>query len=317
LTQRRLPPWLTISPSGGEAAYARVRSRLAAHQLHTVCEEARCPNRAECWGAGTATLLLLGDVCTRGCRFCAVKTGDPGGAVDRDEPERAARTADELGLDYVVLTSVDRDDLPDGGASVYAAAARAIVARRPGCRVEVLTPDFRGDRAAIATVLAAPVDVFGHNVEVVRRLGPVARDRRASYDLSLRVLRTVKELDPARLTKSSLMLGLGETTGEVEEALADMRAAAVDIVTLGQYLRPSRRQLPVQAYLPPEHFAALAARARELGLRHVVAGPFVRSSHRARAVFESAQRPAGEGPTPGSVLPAPGPPAVAEGPVPD
>jgi len=288
---RRLPPWLTISPAGGEAAYARVRSRLAAHQLHTVCEEARCPNRAECWGEGTATLLLLGDVCTRGCRFCAVKTGNPGGVVDEGEPERAARTADELGLDYVVLTSVDRDDLADGGATVYAAAARAIVARRPGCRVEVLVPDFRGDRAAIATVLAAPIEVFGHNVEVVRRLTPAARDRRASYDVSLGVLRTAKAIDAARLTKSSLMLGLGETREEVLEALRDLHDAGVDIVTLGQYLQPGRRQLPVVEYVPPEQFAELEARAREIGFRHVAAGPFVRSSHRARAVFAAAQDP--------------------------
>lgn len=292
---RRLPAWLTVSPAGGEPAYARVKRRLHDQQLHTVCEEARCPNRAECWGEGTATLLLLGDVCTRGCRFCSVKTGDPGGVVAHDEPERAATTAEELGLDYVVLTSVDRDDLPDGGAAVYAAAVRAIDARLPGCLVEVLVPDFRGDRAAIATVLAAPVDVFGHNVEVVRRLTPHIRDRRASYDLSLAVLRTAKELDPDRISKSSIMLGLGETEEEVVATFADLIAVGVDIVTLGQYLRPSRRQVPVVEYVPPERFDHLKRIADEMGFRHVAAGPLVRSSHRARAVFRAAQRGAAPG----------------------
>lgn len=286
----RKPEWLKVKSAGGGAGHARVRGRLQAHHLHTVCDEARCPNRAECWGQGTATLLLLGDVCTRGCRFCAVATGHPGGLVDPEEPRRAAVTVEELGLDYVVLTSVDRDDLPDGGASAYADAVRAIKERVPACLVEVLIPDFGGDRDALAAVVAAPVDVVGHNVEVVRRLTPTVRDPRASYDRSLGVLAAVKALDPQRTTKSSLMLGLGETIDEVLEAMRDLRGVACDVLTIGQYLQPTPRQLAVVEYVRPEVFAELAAKGEAMGFRHVAAGPLVRSSHRARDVHRAAQR---------------------------
>ena len=285
---RRLPDWLRVSPAGGEPAYARVRARLRDHQLHTVCEEARCPNRAECWGEGTATLLLLGDVCTRSCRFCAVRSGDPGGRIEDDEAERAARTVVELGLDYVVLTSVDRDDLPDGGASVYAAAARAIRRAAPGCRVEALIPDFGGDRSALAAVVEAPIVVIGHNVEVVRRLTRRARDARASYDRSLAVLAGVEQLDPDRWTKSSLMLGLGEREEEILETMRDLLSVGVDLLTLGQYLQPTARQLPVVDYVTPERFARLGEMGEEMGFRHVAAGPLVRSSHRARSQHDAA-----------------------------
>ncbi len=285
---RRLPDWLRVRPDGGEADFAQVRRRLRDDQLHTVCEEARCPNRGACWGEGTATLLLLGDVCTRGCRFCAVKTGDPGGALDAEEPARAARTVAELGLDYAVLTSVDRDDLPDGGAGTYAAAARAIRQRVPDCLVEGLIPDFGGDRAALAAVVAAPIAVIGHNLEVVRRLTPGARDRRASYDGSLGVLAAVRDMAPARITKSSLMLGMGESREELREAISDLRGAGVDILTLGQYLQPTRRQLPVARFVPPEEFDELRQDALALGFAAVAAGPLVRSSHRARSVYHEA-----------------------------
>jgi lipoyl synthase len=288
MPRARLPEWLRIETHGGEREYAEVRRRLAHGQLHTVCEEARCPNRAECWGAGTATLLLLGNVCTRGCRFCAVQTGDPGGVLDETEPERAAATAEALALDYVVLTSVDRDDVADGGAAIFARAARAIKARRPAARVEALIPDFGADPAALAVVLAAPFDVIGHNVEVVRRLSGAVRDRRASFERSLWVLRWVLEHDPRRITKSSLMLGLGETDEEVREALLALRAVSVDIVTLGQYLQPTSRQLPVVRFVTPEEFERWREEALAMGFADVVAGPQVRSSHRARESYHRA-----------------------------
>ena len=291
----RKPEWLKVPVAGGGGAHARVRARLRQDHLHTVCDEARCPNRAECWNDGTAALLLLGDTCTRGCRFCAVNTGDPGGRVEAAEPERTAQTVVALELDYVVLTSVDRDDLPDGGASVYAATARAVKKARPDTLIEALIPDFQGRRETLATVVAAGIDVIAHNLEVVRRLTPRVRDRRASYDLSLEVLRTIHELDPARVTKSSLMLGLGEDDDEVRQAMRDLRAVHVDVLTLGQYLRPTQRQLPVARYVTPETFAQLQEEARALGFRAVVAGPLVRSSHRAREVF--AEVHAERGPT--------------------
>lgn len=291
MPRTRKPDWLKVPSAGGGERYSLVRGRLAHHALHTVCDEARCPNRAECWNAGTATLLLLGDVCTRGCRFCAVGTGWPGGALDEDEPTRAAATADELGLDYVVLTSVDRDDLADGGASVYAAAARAILVRRPSTVVEALIPDFGGNREALTTLVEAPISVVGHNIEVVRRLTESVRDRRASYDRSLDVLRAVKELDPERFTKSSLLLGLGEQRDEISEALRDLAEAGVDIVTLGQYLQPTRKQVPVSRYVTPAEFDELADEARALGFGAVASGPLVRSSYRAREIHDELSAP--------------------------
>ncbi|MCS6788301.1 MAG: lipoyl synthase, partial [Aigarchaeota archaeon] len=231
------PPWLKVVLPHGPV-YERVREVVRRHGLHTVCQSAICPNVGECWGSGTATFMILGDVCTRGCRFCAVTHGNPRGSVDLTEPERVAAAVSELGLSYVVITSVCRDDLPDGGASVFAETVRAVKRRNPGSLVEVLIPDFEGERRAIEEVVRAGPDVVGHNVETVRRLTPVVRDRRASYERSLAVLRTVKEVDPRMITKSSMMLGLGETDEEVVETLRDLRAVGVDVVTLGQYLRP-------------------------------------------------------------------------------
>lgn len=278
----RLPPWLKVRLPTTEALRSTGKL-LRANGLHTVCEGARCPNQGECWGAGTATVLILGDTCTRACRFCAVKSGRPGGVVDEGEPARVAAAVAASGLSYVVLTSVDRDDLPDGGASIYAATLRAIRAAVPGTRVEVLVPDYLGD--SLDVLLGAAPDVFAHNVEVVRRLTPSVRDRRASYDRSLEVLSTATRLRPGMPTKSSVMLGLGESRDEVVETLADLKNAGVRMVTLGQYLRPSMRHLPVERYLPPEEFEELQTVATGLGFEFVAAGPLVRSSYRAAELF--------------------------------
>jgi len=282
------PGWLRVEvdPHAPERVQ-RMAEVLRGHGLHTVCQSARCPNLPTCWGAGTATFMLLGRVCTRACRFCSVTTGWPGGEVDPEEPARLAAAAKALGLSYVVLTSVDRDDLPDGGAAQFAAAIRALRQELPGAAVEALIPDFSANREALKLVVKACPQVVGHNLETVRRLTPKVRDPRAGYDLSLSVLTTLKELEPGLVTKSSLLLGLGEREEEVEEALADLRAAGVDIVVLGQYLRPTPRQLPVARYLSPQEFQRWAARARALGFRGVVAGPLVRTSFQAAQVFSA------------------------------
>jgi len=266
-------------------ALGRIRTVLRENRLSTVCEEARCPNLPTCWGQGTATFMILGEICTRACRFCAVKHGKPA-PPDPEEPERLASAAKALGLRYVVLTSVDRDDLPDGGASHFASCIRALKKAAPNLRVEALIPDFSGQREALEKVVEAGPDVVGHNLETVRRLTPRVRDRRAGYELSLFVLRTLKELSPKIFTKSSLLLGLGETEEEVEEALRDLREAGVDIVVLGQYLRPTSRELPVARYVPPEEFEAWRKRALSLGFRAVLSGPLVRTSFRASEVYE-------------------------------
>jgi lipoic acid synthetase len=278
--QQRRPPWLKV-PLPGAGQYYDVRKRLGELGVHTVCEEARCPNAAECWGGGTATFMILGDVCTRGCRFCAVRTGRPEAPPRADEPEQVAQAAAELGLRYVVLTSVDRDDLVDGGAAHFAATVRAITARVPAITIEVLTPDFGGDRASLGRVVDSGAAVIGHNVETTRSLTSDVRDRRCDYELSLRVLAEYRELAPERVTKSSLLVGLGETDEEILTTLRDLREVGVDWVTLGQYLRPTRRHLPVARYVPPEAFDALGAHARKLGFPLVTSGPLVRSSYRA------------------------------------
>ncbi len=273
-------------PSGGYKTIEAVRNILERYRLNTVCSSALCPNVFECWGAGTATFMILGDTCTRACRFCAVRTGNPRGRVEYDEPERVAAAIAELGLDYVVITSVDRDDLPDGGASIFAETVRRIKEVSPGTLVEVLVPDFGGQEDSVRTVVRAGPDVFAHNIETVRRLTPTVRDRRASYDTSLRVLRFAKELG-APLTKSGLMLGLGEERGEVIEALRDMRGVGVDIVTIGQYIRPtsSARHLPVARWVPPEEFKELESVALQMGFKAVASGPLVRSSYRALETY--------------------------------
>ena len=281
------PSWLKLkAPSPEEREGMRVvRDVLARHRLATVCQGALCPNAAECWGSRTATFMLLGEVCTRACRFCAVETGNPRGAVDPSEPERLARAIAELGLRHVVLTSVDRDDLSDGGASLFARAIRVVKERLPQVTVEALVPDFSGQEEPLRAVAAAGADVLGHNLEVVRRLTPSWRDRRASYVLSLSVLARFGALAPRSLLKSSLILGLGETREETVQALRDLREAGVDLVTLGQYLPPTKDAAPAARYLEPAEFAALAGEARSIGFRSVVAGPLVRSSYHAAALL--------------------------------
>jgi len=274
------PAWLKIRPPGG-GQYAALKQQLRERGLVTVCEEARCPNVEECWGGGTATLMLMGDTCTRGCSFCAVKTARLGRPLDPQEPARAAESVALMGLDYVVLTSVDRDDLPDGGAGHIAACVRAVRERNPHTLVEVLIPDFAGDEAALGTLLASQPDVVAQNLETVERLTRRVRDPRAGYAQTLALLGAVKRRWPGRVTKSSLMLGLGETEAEVQTALADLRAEDVDVVTLGQYLQPTPRHLPVERYVPPEEFEGWRERALRAGFRSVASGPLVRSSYRA------------------------------------
>ena len=281
MTER--PAWLKVrAPSAEEADGVRtVRNLLAKHRLTTVCQGAVCPNAGECWGARTATFMILGETCTRGCRFCGVPTGDPGGVLDHGEPDRLAAAIAELDLRYVVLTSVDRDDLPDGGAGAFAETVRTIKTAVDGIRVEILIPDFSGDRAALAEILASGADVLGHNLETVERLSPEMRDRRASYRQSLDVLSALKAGASGQIVKSGLMLGLGERSDEVRQALCDLREAGVQALTLGQYLQPTIRSAPVVRYVPPTEFDALADEARDLGFSSVVAGPLVRSSYHA------------------------------------
>ncbi|GAB4176457.1 MAG: lipoyl synthase [Wenzhouxiangellaceae bacterium] len=281
----RKPEWLRVRlPTGGR--YEEVRATVQRHRLATVCAESKCPNIGECWSAGTATIMLMGDVCTRACRFCSVDTGNPRGWLDPEEPANAAEAVRLMGLKYVVLTSVDRDDLPDGGASHYAACIREIKARNPETAVEALTPDFQGRLACVETVVDAGVEVFAQNVETVRRLTHPVRDPRAGYEQTLRVLEHAKRHRPGVLTKTSLMLGLGETDDEVDECMEDLRAIGVDILTLGQYLRPTVNHLPVHRFVTPEQFARFRERGLEKGFLEVVAGPLVRSSYRAERVLE-------------------------------
>lgn len=283
----RKPPWLKVKAPRGER-YVRLKETLRSLDLHTVCEEAHCPNLGECWGQGTATVMLLGHTCTRGCRFCAVTTGNPRGAVDPREPRHTARAIAELGLKYVVLTMVDRDDLVDGGAAHVAATVRAIREHGAHPLVETLTGDFGGRRPDIMTVLAAEPEVFAHNIEVTRALTPRVRDRRCSYDLSLDVLRYAKEQAPRSLVKTSLMVGIGEDDTEVLETLAELRDVGVDMVTIGQYLRPSPKHAEVQRYVSPDEFAEYEREGLALGLPYVVAGPLVRSSYHAAEAFVGA-----------------------------
>ncbi len=284
LEPKHKPSWLKVRPPAGER-YLHVKRSLRRLGLHTVCEEARCPNLGECWGGGTATIMLMGAVCTRGCRFCAVTSGHPRGVLDPLEPWKVVRVLGEWGLDYVVLTSVARDDLPDGGAAHFAQTVRAIKRQHPHVLVEVLIPDFQGDLDALKTVVEAGPDVVAHNVETVARLTPRVRDRRARYDQSLRVLQAVKEIDPTRYTKSSIMVGLGETEPEVVQTMRDLRAVGVDFLTIGQYLRPTAKHLPVVEYVPPEQFERYKRIGEELGFLYVAAGPLVRSSYRAGEFF--------------------------------
>ena len=271
------------APSG--ETYAKVKCLLRELQLHTVCEEAQCPNSAECWGGGTATIMILGDVCTRGCRFCAVKSGNPRGRVDPDEPQKVAAALAKLDIKYAVLTSVDRDDLRDGGSGHYARTISAIKEMHPDIIIEALIPDFSGDGKALIKVVEAGPEVIGHNIETVERLTPTVRDRRSTYRQSLSVLKAIKRMNPNIYTKSSIMLGLGETDEEVLSSFDDLRTVGVDMLTVGQYLRPSEWHLPVSEYIPPEKFERYRGLARERGFLYAASGPLVRSSYRAGEFF--------------------------------
>ena len=279
------PKWLRIV-NQITPAYSHVKEQVKEHRLSTVCEEAKCPNIAECWSHGTATIMLMGAVCTRACRFCAVDTGNPHGWLDHEEPENTARTVALMNLDYVVLTSVNRDDLLDGGAKHYADAIRAIKLRCPKTKIEALTPDFQGNHADVAVLLDSGVDVFAQNVETVERLTHPVRDNRAGYWQTLNVLAYAKQYRPDVLTKTSLMLGLGETDEEVIKTMDDLRAQQVDVLTLGQYLQPTRHHLPVARYVTPERFAELREIGLNKGFFEVASGPLVRSSYRADRIFK-------------------------------
>ena len=281
----RKPPWLRAPMPAGQI-FDAVRDTVREHRLATVCEEAKCPNIGECWNAGTATLMLLGAVCTRACRFCAVDTGNPQGWLDLDEPLNSARTVQLMKLKYVVLTSVNRDDLEDGGAGHFAACIRAIQALNPETAIEALTPDFQGRLLDVETVVDTGLQVFAQNLETVERLTHPVRDPRAGYRQTLQVLAHAKAHRPEVLTKTSLMLGLGETDAEIEQALDDVRAANVDIVTLGQYLQPTRHHLPIERWVTPQDFARYRESALGRGFLECVAGPLVRSSYRAERALE-------------------------------
>ncbi len=281
---KRKPDWLKVRLAHGEN-YERLKRDVKALDLHTVCQEAMCPNIGECWGAGTATIMILGDTCTRGCHFCNVKTGSPRGEVDWMEPRRVAQAVRELGWQYLVLTAVDRDDLADGGAAIFASTVRMIHKLSPGAKVECLTGDFAGDLGALDVVLEARPEVLAHNLETVRRLQPTVRDRRASFDQSLSVLAHAQRSAAVRFTKTSLMLGLGETEDEIAETMDAARAVGVDIFTLGQYLQPTRRHLDVVEFVTPQKFERLRQLGVAKGFRQVVSSPLSRSSYHAEQAF--------------------------------
>lgn len=279
------PSWLRVKAPGG-SRFEAVKRNVGEHRLSTVCQESHCPNMGECWSNGTATIMLMGSVCTRACRFCAVDTGNPNGWLDKEEPQNTAKSVELMALRYIVLTSVDRDDLPDGGAAHYAACVQAIKANTPQVVVEALTPDFDGDLPSIERVVDSGLEVFAQNVETVERLTREVRDPRAGYRKTLDVLAHAKRHRPDVLTKTSLMLGLGETDDEVFEAMQDMRAVGVDILTLGQYLQPTRNHLPVKRWVSPDEFNRFREIGLQMGFMEVAAGPLVRSSYRADKVFE-------------------------------
>ncbi len=278
------PSWLKVRAPGGEK-YAHIKGMLKELKLATVCQEAMCPNMGECWSGGTATFMLMGEVCTRGCRFCNVKTGNPRGVLDPLEPEKVAHSISQMELDYVVLTSVDRDDLADQGAAHFSKTIETIKKLNPHLIVEVLTPDFRGDTKLIQQIVESKPDVFAHNIETVERLTKKVRDPRAGYKQSLEVLRWVKQVDPTRYTKTSIMLGLGESDEEVLQSLQDLRSVGCDVVTFGQYLQPTQRHLKVVEYVTPEKFKSWQDISEKMGFLYVASGPLVRSSYRAGEFF--------------------------------
>jgi len=279
------PAWLRAKmPSG--AGFSNTRRIVKENRLSTVCEESMCPNIGECWNAGTGTIMVLGSVCTRACRFCAVDTGNPKGWLDAEEPMNTGRAVQLMGLKYVVITSVDRDDLADGGAAHYAECVRAIKRLNPETAVEALTPDFNGVKEHVELVVDSGLDVFAQNVETVKRLTHPVRDPRASYEQTIDVLRHAKQHKPDVLTKTSIMLGLGERDNEILTAMDDLRDAGVDILTFGQYLRPTPNHLPIERYVSPEEFAAYRQEGLDKGFLEVVSGPMVRSSYRAEQALQ-------------------------------
>ena len=282
----RKPNWLKVRAPGGER-YTKIKARARQLKLHTVCEEAHCPNVGECWGGGTATFMVMGGICTRGCRFCAVTTRRTGMPLDPDEPANVASGIAELELDYVVVTSVDRDELPDQGSGHFASCIREIRAAAPKTLVEVLIPDFRGRTDLLQTVFDARPDVIAHNIECVRRLTPTVRDPRAGYDQSLKVLADLKTMGADRLTKSSIMVGVGETEEEVIATMGDLRAVGCNFLTIGQYLRPTGKHLAVAEFITPETFARYQQIGEQLGFAYVASGPLVRSSYKAGEFFIS------------------------------
>lgn len=281
------PSWLKVRAPTGQN-YTRIKEMLGDLKLATVCQEARCPNIGECWAGGTATFMIMGEVCTRGCRFCNVKTGNPKGALDVFEPEKIAYSISQMNLEYVVITTVDRDDLPDQGAEHFSRTVTTIKKLAPNLIVEILAGDFRGDRDLVYQLTDAKPDVYAHNIETVERLTPKVRDRRAGYRQTLRVLEMVKERDVTRYTKSSIMLGLGETEAEVLQTLQDLRQVGCDVVTFGQYLQPTPRHLKVEEYITPEKFKEWQTIAEGMGFLYVASGPLVRSSYRAGEFFMKA-----------------------------
>ncbi|MEC8193814.1 MAG: lipoyl synthase [Myxococcota bacterium] len=281
---RTKPPWLKVKAPGGER-YTWIKNQARELGLHTVCEEAHCPNIGECWSSGTATFMVMSDICTRGCRFCAVNTKRIGPPLDPDEPAKLSQTIAAMGLDYVVVTSVNRDDLEDQGANHFAECIRAIRANSPQTLIEVLIPDFQGRHDLVQHVIDARPEVIAHNIETVERLTPRVRDRRAGYRQSLDVLQAIKTAEPELATKSSIMVGVGETDDEVIAAMADLRAVGCDFLTIGQYLQPSKKHLNVDAFVTPEQFERYRTLGEGLGFRYVASGPLVRSSYKAGEFF--------------------------------
>ena len=285
------PAWLKISvpPEAAVPKYNEVKSQIKSFKLATVCEEAKCPNIGECWASGTATIMLMGDTCTRGCRFCSVKTSKAPPPLDPNEPKNVAKTIGNWGLDYIVITSVDRDDLPDQGAAHIASTIHEIKTATPALLVEALVPDFRGELNLVSTIARAPLNVFAHNIETVERLTPSVRDRRAKYKQSMSVLAHAKQVGAPTglLTKSSIMLGLGEADAEIEQTLADLRSNGVDLVTFGQYLQPTKYHLKVSRFVPPAEFDNWKSVAESMGFMYVASGPLVRSSYKAGEYYLS------------------------------
>ena len=284
-TERRFPHWLKVKMPSGQN-YNDLRNKMRKSSLHTVCEEARCPNIGECWERKTATFMILGDTCTRACTYCAVNTGTPNG-LDLEEPIRLAQTVESMLLNYVVITSVNRDDLLDGGAFIFSQCIKQIKKRLPECKVEVLTPDFEGNFEALATVVNAGPQTFNHNIETVRRIFPRVRAK-GNYDLSLKVLKNVKQISGSMVTKSGIMVGLGETMDEITQTMKDLRDSDVDLLTVGQYLRPSEKHAPISKWYTPDEFKNIEVSGLELGFKHVASGPLVRSSYHADEQHEAA-----------------------------